>query len=222
MIVAVVAVGVMQMALDEVVRVVAVGHSLVATPGTVLVGRVVVATGMVSRAIVGVLRAHRNGVLVAMTVMHVMQMTVVQVVRVPVVVHSRVPAIGTVLVIVSSVQFAVHVLFPLALVRPLYRRFDGRLQTPPGPPAPLRMTRKAEADKFQPRSSCDAGYGSESVGDSAGPEREPHPFAALRGSAARPQLAARRHRDQTGVRRRPLVIFGKTTHAQMPLGAVGE
>lgn len=102
MIVAVVSVRVVQMTGDEIVRVIPVRDCLMAAALTMLViGRVAAAVAP-SRAVVGILVADRDYVLVHMTLVRVVQVAVMQVVDVAVVPDSRVSAVGAVLVRVTG------------------------------------------------------------------------------------------------------------------------
>jgi hypothetical protein len=95
-VVAVVAVAVVQPAIDEVIVVVAVRHQLVAAPLMVAGAR-----GRSARRRVGL--AHLDPVLVVVAVVPVVQVAVVQVVHVPVVLNAGVAAVAAVLVAVASV-----------------------------------------------------------------------------------------------------------------------
>lgn len=105
-VVAMVAVGVVQTSVHQVVGVSAVGNGFVPAPGTMLMafrmGR-----SFHRMAAVGVFSGDGNFVLIDMVFVGMVQMSVVQIVGVPVVLDGRVAAIGTVLVIVSGVGFAV-------------------------------------------------------------------------------------------------------------------
>jgi hypothetical protein len=110
-VVAVIAVGVVEAAVDEVVDVVAVGHGLVPAPGAVDVLGVVdggdarldgVAPG-------GVARADGQDVLVDLAVGDVVEVPVVEVIDVAVVLDGGVPAAGAVLVGVVLVLVLVAV-----------------------------------------------------------------------------------------------------------------
>src|SRR5690606_27179554 len=100
---AVVAVWVMQVAVDDVVDVIAVGYRLVAAARAVdVIGRVgaaVVARGAGG----GILRIDIEPVLVHVVAVRVVQVTVVHVVDVVVVANRRVPAARAVLVVVIVV-----------------------------------------------------------------------------------------------------------------------
>jgi hypothetical protein len=102
-VVAVVAVDVVQMAVDQVIDVVAVRHRLVAAAGTVLVLLGVVAAAVLRRAAGRVLLAYFELVLLDAGLADVVQVAVVQVVHVVLVVHGGVAAAGTVLVTVVGV-----------------------------------------------------------------------------------------------------------------------
>jgi hypothetical protein len=101
MVVAVVAVRVMQPLIDEIVRVVAMRHRLVTATGTVDVP--VNVTGRRSRVLGQVRAADRHPVLVNVVLVGVVQ-TAVQVVVVALVAHGDVAAAGAVLVIVAGMD----------------------------------------------------------------------------------------------------------------------
>ena len=92
MVIAVAAVGVVQMTGDQVVEVVRVGHGLVAATGTVLVRTVMRAAGVAGGALVRVGSARGQAVLVHVIAMLVMQVPVVQIVRVTLVAHGAMAA----------------------------------------------------------------------------------------------------------------------------------
>lgn len=96
MIVAVVAVRMVQVALDEVVHVVAVRHSFVAAARAMLVVGGMGLAVVVRSACVGILRAHFDRMLVIVALVGVMEVAVVQIVDVTVVFDSGVPAAGAV------------------------------------------------------------------------------------------------------------------------------
>jgi len=98
MIIAVIAVRMMQMAVREVIDVVAVRNGVVAAVGTVFVA-LVMAVATVGRGALGrVGRADGEGVLLDLLAFDVMQMAVVQVIDVAIVNDRRVAASGAVLV----------------------------------------------------------------------------------------------------------------------------
>jgi hypothetical protein len=101
-IVAVIAVLVMQVTVDEVVRVVAVRHRFVTARRPVLVIRRVLGRvpGCASR---GILRVDRECVVVDVVAVHVMEVAVVQVVRVAFVLDGGVAAVRSVNVLMVTV-----------------------------------------------------------------------------------------------------------------------
>jgi hypothetical protein len=92
MIITMIAMRVMQMTLYEIIGMVAVWHGLVAATRSVFVIRIVLAATMVRAAAIGIRGAHRNGMLVDMIVMRVMQMAVVEIIGVAVVANRNVAA----------------------------------------------------------------------------------------------------------------------------------
>lgn len=97
-IVAVVAVRVMEMPLDQIVDVVAMRNRLMAALGAVLVLAGVPATAMLWGAGARIAGAHGDDVLVDVIAMHMVQMPVVQVVDMGVMLNRGVPATGAVFV----------------------------------------------------------------------------------------------------------------------------
>ena len=98
MIVAVAAVGVMEMSINQVVDVVAVGNGFVAAVGAVNMGGVMSAAGVLRGAGGRVDRRQSDAVLVDVAIMQVVQMTIVEIVDVIVVPDGGVAAAGFVLV----------------------------------------------------------------------------------------------------------------------------
>jgi hypothetical protein len=107
-VVAVVTVNVVQVAIDEVIDVVAVGDRLVAAAGAVPVAFGVLATVVRRRAVRGVGGADREAVLLDTAGPMVVQVAVVQVIDVALVAHAGVTAAGAVLVLVVGVARGTH------------------------------------------------------------------------------------------------------------------
>jgi hypothetical protein len=101
-IVAVSAVGVMEVTVHQIIDVVAVGHCFVAAIGTMGVRLLMSMAGMTRRAFFRIYRINLNSVFFNAAVPLVMQMTVVQVVCVAVMIYSRVTTIRPMLVAMSS------------------------------------------------------------------------------------------------------------------------
>lgn len=108
MVVAVIAVGVVQVAGDQIVDVVPVRHRRVAAAGAVLVVRGVAAAGVIGRAAVRVLIADGNHVLVDVITVGVMQVAIMQIVDVVLVLDGDMPAVRPMLMIVVFVSLAGH------------------------------------------------------------------------------------------------------------------
>jgi predicted ATPase len=106
MIIAVCSVRVMQMAVDQIVHVIAMRHGFVAAAGTVNVIGWMSATVVARRARRGIGCAHWDLVFVHMIAVRMMQVAIVQVVRVPIVLDRGVAAARAVLMIVVSVDIA--------------------------------------------------------------------------------------------------------------------
>lgn len=102
-VVAVIIVRVVQTITDEVVGVVAMRNRLMAAAGAVLVPLAVYSTGVVGGAVVGVLRADLQAVLLDPLSARVVEMPIVQVVYVPIVFDGGVPTPVAVAVGVSFV-----------------------------------------------------------------------------------------------------------------------
>jgi hypothetical protein len=114
-IVAVVAVRMMQVSSDEVVDVVSVRHGFVAAAGAMLVGGIVGATSMGRRARRWVRCTNSERVLVDSVALRVVQVAVVEVVGVAVMLHGLVAAAGAVLVRVIRVSLVIgHERSPLS------------------------------------------------------------------------------------------------------------
>ena len=92
MIVAMIAVRVVQMATDQIVDVVAMRHRLVAASRSMPVGGVVSAAAMVRRAAIGISGAYSNDMLIDMVVMRVMQMAIMEIVGVSIMANRNVAA----------------------------------------------------------------------------------------------------------------------------------
>ena len=107
-VVAVLAVRVVQVAVDEVVDVVAVGNRLVTAAGAVDVGGVVTAAAVIRGAVGGVRRVDVEAVLVDVVLVRVVQVAVVEVVHVVAVLHRDVTAVRAVGVVVILVLVAAH------------------------------------------------------------------------------------------------------------------
>jgi hypothetical protein len=115
MVVAVVAVGVVQVPIDEIVDVIAMGHRLVAASRTMHVTRLVPAALVRRRTGIRVLRRHLDRVFIDVARVHVVQVAVVQIVHVVTMLHGGMAAAGSMLMGVVGVVglFAVcHVASP--------------------------------------------------------------------------------------------------------------
>jgi hypothetical protein len=106
-VVAVATVWMVQMATDQVVRVVAVRHRFVTAARVVLVTRLVTVTSMVGSAGVGVRIRNYQGMIVVMALVLVVHVAVVQIVGVTVVFHGSVAAARAVLVFVVFVNMMI-------------------------------------------------------------------------------------------------------------------
>lgn len=114
MIIAVIAMRMVQMAIDEIVDVITMRYRLMAAAGSVDMTGIVASTCMIRRAHIGILVAHFDHMLDDRTIFaDVMKMTIVQIVDVIAVPHTGVLAIGPVLMIVILVNLA-HQLAPVS------------------------------------------------------------------------------------------------------------
>jgi hypothetical protein len=103
-IIAVIPVGVVEVAGDQIVDVVAMGDGLMSAVGAVNVVGLVAIAVVLGRAAVWVGVAHRDRMLVHVVAVGVVEVTVMEVVEVPFVAHRGVPAACPMLVIVSLVE----------------------------------------------------------------------------------------------------------------------
>ncbi|APA90320.2 hypothetical protein BJG93_32410 (plasmid) [Paraburkholderia sprentiae WSM5005] len=100
-VVAVIAVRMVQVAVDEIVDVIAMRHRFMAAPRSVNVARVMAAAAR--RALVRIFGAHFKPVLVYMIAVRVMQMTVMQLINMIVVLDRSMSAVRAMLMVVVSV-----------------------------------------------------------------------------------------------------------------------
>jgi hypothetical protein len=101
-VVAVIAVRVMQVPIHKVVDMVAMRDGLMPAPGPVHVTGLMPCAAVLGRAPVGIARRHFDRVLVDMVPMRMVQVPIVQVVDVIAVANGRMPAISSVLVRMSG------------------------------------------------------------------------------------------------------------------------
>jgi len=109
MVVAMIAVGMMKMSIDEIVDVISMRHSLMPAPRPMHVSGRMPGALMLRRADVRVLRRNLDGVLVHVPSVHVVQMAIMEIIDVIAMLHSRMPTAGPMLVRVVLVmrKFAV-------------------------------------------------------------------------------------------------------------------
>ncbi|MDB5785387.1 MAG: hypothetical protein JWQ50_5302 [Caballeronia mineralivorans] len=105
MVVAVIAVRMVQVAVDEIVDVIPVRHRFMAAPWSVNVARLV--TAAARRAFVRIFGAHFELMLVYMIAVRMMQMTVMQIINVIVVLDRSMSTVRAMLVVVLSVMWFV-------------------------------------------------------------------------------------------------------------------
>jgi hypothetical protein len=92
-IVAVFPMGMVKVAVDEVVHVIAMRHRFVTAAGAVNMRSFVGATAMSRRALSGICGCYRDGVIIDVTVVHVMEVSVLKVVGMSVVLDGDVAAV---------------------------------------------------------------------------------------------------------------------------------
>ena len=107
MVVAVIAIGKMQMAVDEIVNVIAMRDRLVAAVGAMDMGSIVAAAVMALGAAGGVRLAYFHHMLIDMAFMRAMQVAVVEVVDVVVMLDCGMTAVGAMLVRMVLVDFVI-------------------------------------------------------------------------------------------------------------------
>ena len=91
----------MQMAIHQVIHMVAMRHDFVAAIGTVSVGLLIGGAALVRRAFLRIRRGHLNLMVVHMIAVGVMQVAIVKIISVAVVFHGGVPAVWAMHVAVS-------------------------------------------------------------------------------------------------------------------------
>jgi hypothetical protein len=90
-----------QMAIHQVIYMVAMRHDFVAAIGTVSVGLLIGGAALVRRAFLRIRRGHLNLMVVHMIAVSVMQVAIVKIISVAVVFHGGVPAVWAMHVAVS-------------------------------------------------------------------------------------------------------------------------
>lgn len=106
MVIAMVAMGMMQVAADQIIHVIAMGHSRVAAFGAMEMRGIMAGASVVGCALIGVGGGHGDHVFVHVSCMGVMQMAVVQVIHVIIVADGEVAAVGAVLMRMIGVDIA--------------------------------------------------------------------------------------------------------------------
>lgn len=107
MIVTVVAVGMMEMAVNQIVDVVTVGHRFVSAAGTVAMAGLMPGAGVIRRAAIGVAIADLQHVLVNVIAVRMVKVSVVKVINVIAVANGGMSAVGAVHVIVIVVVLVI-------------------------------------------------------------------------------------------------------------------
>jgi hypothetical protein len=103
-IVAMIAVRMVEMPIDQVIHVIAMRHGLMSTSWTVYMARLVTAAAMIWRAMVWILCAHFDHMLIDMIVMGMMEMAVMQIVDVVAMTNGSMAAARAMLMIVISMM----------------------------------------------------------------------------------------------------------------------
>ncbi len=110
MVIAVVTVRVVQMAIDQVINMIAMWHGLMAAAWAVHMTGGVAGALMAWRAALGVVSVDRQAVLIDMIVMHMVQVAIVQVINVTIVLNRRMAASSLVLMaMVGVLRASTHV-----------------------------------------------------------------------------------------------------------------
>jgi len=107
-----IAVGMMQVAINEIVYVVAVRNRFMTAPWSMHMPWLVACTSMVRDAGIRIRVRHLNRVLVNMIPMGMVQMAIVQVINVTVMLYRRMTAVGAMFVGMIFVNVAAHVSLP--------------------------------------------------------------------------------------------------------------
>ncbi len=140
-----VAVGVVQVAVDKVVDMVAVGNGFMAATGTVDMRGIMAFAGVSFRAGVGVGFGYRQLVLVVVVAMGMQQVPVLKEVRVPLVFDGEVSAVSAVFVDVTAMGFTAHFQFLVGVpgqfqyTKETADRDQSFLSTCPNPTATKKM-----------------------------------------------------------------------------------
>lgn len=121
MVVAVAAVRVVKVALDQVIGVIAMRHHRMSAAGAVDVIGGVAGAAMVRRALGGVGRVDRDRVFIDVIAVDVVQVSIVEVVDVAGVLHREMAAVGTVNMVMGWVDGVIHEISCWAVAR----HFDG-------------------------------------------------------------------------------------------------
>jgi len=105
-------VGMMQVAINEIVYVVTMGNRFMTAPWSMHMPWLVACTGMVRSAGIRIRVRHFNRVLINMIPMRMMQMTIVKVIDVTVMFNRGMPAVGAMFMGVIFMDVAAHVSLP--------------------------------------------------------------------------------------------------------------
>ena len=112
MVVAVIAVRVVQVPADEIVDVIAVRNGLVPAVGSVDVPGLILRGGLAGRTAVWVLLVDSDLMLVDVALVRVMQVAVMQIIRMPIVAHGDMAAVGAVLMVVIGMDRVLGISHP--------------------------------------------------------------------------------------------------------------
>jgi hypothetical protein len=129
-VVAMVAMGMVEMALNQVIHMVAVGNCFMTAIGAVLVAFFVLSAVVSRSALFRILSADRNLVLVHAIGLHVMQVSIVQVIHVVIVLHGCVTAIRAMYMRMHFMDFVFRthqILLGICCLLPLRRMPGWRL-----------------------------------------------------------------------------------------------
>lgn len=111
--VAVALMGMVEVAVDEIVNVISVRNRFMPAIRSVSVAALMTCAAVIRSAVAGVAVIDVKLVLVVVIIVGVVKVAVVEVVDVVLVLDSRVPAVGAVLMLVGAVNIVAHDTFPL-------------------------------------------------------------------------------------------------------------
>lgn len=115
MIIAMITVRMMEVSVDKIIDVIAVGYRLMSAPRAVHMPRLVTAAAVIRRASIGIFRAHLDDMLIHVIAVRMMEMAIMQIVDVVGVTNGRVATAGAMLMVVIRMMREIasaHCLLP--------------------------------------------------------------------------------------------------------------